>query len=81
MAGLLDQAQLAGNKEALAGVEDMAGYFCSRARRVIAVNGSEHWHQVLENEFGGMNEVRGRAFVRGICMSLVSLSSSISSNT
>lgn len=31
-----------------------------RVEAVVAAQGEEHWHQVLETEFGGMNEVRGR---------------------
>lgn len=27
-----------------------------RVRHVLAVNGTDHWLQVLDTEFGGMNE-------------------------
>lgn len=59
MAGLLDQHTLAATPDALGMVEGMARYFCARSRRVVRTRGLDHWHAVLENEFGGMNEVRG----------------------
>ncbi len=39
MAGLLDQAQLAGHPQALHMVENMAHYFCSRCVRLWVVGG------------------------------------------
>ncbi|KAL4441795.1 hypothetical protein ABPG77_003711 [Micractinium sp. CCAP 211/92] len=57
MAGFLDQHQLAGTEGALQAVEWMADYFCGRVRRVREANGTDVWNQILENEFGGMNEV------------------------
>ena len=86
MAGLLDQAQLAGSGEALAGAEAMAAYFCARARRVVAVNGTEHWLRVLDTEFGGMNEVRAvgcrdSCSVQGLVFLLLNSSGSSSSSS
>jgi DUF1680 family protein len=57
LAGLLDQYQLAGQRQALDVLTQAADYFCKRSARVIALRGIDHWHQVLENEFGGMNDV------------------------
>lgn len=57
MAGFLDQHQLAGAEGALDAVQWMADYFCGRVRRVLEANGTDVWHQILEVEFGGMNEV------------------------
>jgi len=57
MAGLLAQHQLAGQRDALDVLLGMADYFCERSQRVYETQGAEHWHQVLETEFGGMNEV------------------------
>ncbi|GAB4818253.1 hypothetical protein N2152v2_005299 [Parachlorella kessleri] len=63
MAGLLDQAQLAGHPQALHMVENMAHYFCSRIENLIAGQGRAHWEAVMENEFGGMNEVLYNLFM------------------
>ncbi|KAL4434022.1 hypothetical protein ABPG75_000463 [Micractinium tetrahymenae] len=57
MAGFLDQHQLAGAEGALEAVEWMADYFCGRVRHVLETNGTDVWNQILEVEFGGMNEV------------------------
>lgn len=57
MAGLLDQYTFSGNKVALQMVADMAAYFTKRVDNTIKVNGTEHWHNILNNEFGGMSEV------------------------
>ena len=57
MAGLLDQFTFTGNSLALHIVENMAAYFGKRVDDVLQVNGTEHWHQMLNNEFGGMSEV------------------------
>lgn len=57
MAGLLDQHQLAGNDLALGIALDMADYFLERVNDVIRVNGTARWHETLETEFGGMQEV------------------------
>jgi uncharacterized protein len=57
MQGLLDQHQLAAQHHALEILSSMANYFCTWSERVVADHGLDHWHQVLENEFGGMNDV------------------------
>ena len=57
MAGLLDQHQLVQQSAALPMLLDMATYFCGRSEAVVTDQGMEHWHQVLETEFGGMNDV------------------------
>lgn len=57
MAGLLDQFLFTGNDLALHMVTDMAAYFVKRVDHTIEVNGTQHWHNMLNNEFGGMSEV------------------------
>ena len=57
MAGLLDQYTFAGNDLALTIVERMADYFTKRVDETLKVNGTDHWYQMLNNEFGGMSEV------------------------
>ena len=57
MAGLLDQHELAGSRRALGVATRMGSYFARRVERVIEQRGLEHWHRVLDVEFGGMNEV------------------------
>ncbi|KAK9805585.1 hypothetical protein WJX72_006497 [[Myrmecia] bisecta] len=57
MAGLLDQYTFAGNELALQMCVDEAAYFLKRIDATLAVNGTAHWHEMLNNEFGGMNEV------------------------
>lgn len=53
MAGLLDQYQLAGNKQALEVVQGMAAW----ADGWTASKPEAHMQSILETEFGGMNEV------------------------
>ncbi len=36
---------------------DMAAYFGKRVEDTLQVNGTDHWHEMLNNEFGGMSEV------------------------
>ena len=57
MAGLLDAYLFAGNMRALAMTTMEARFFTSYIDRIIATRGLGHWHAMLENEFGGMNEV------------------------
>ena len=57
MAGLYDQYRIAGNDAALKMAVKMAGYFNQRIENVFRVNTSARWEQILNNEFGGMNEV------------------------
>lgn len=57
MAGLLDHHTFAHNQVALQMVVDMAAYFGVRVDNTLQVNGTDHWHEMLNNEFGGMSEV------------------------
>ena len=57
MAGLLDHHTFAHNQVALQMVVDMAAYFGVRVDNTLQVNGTDHWHGMLNNEFGGMSEV------------------------
>ena len=57
MAGLLDAYLFMGNMKALDMAESEAAFFRTYIDRVIATRGLDHWHAMLENEFGGMNEV------------------------
>jgi DUF1680 family protein len=53
MAGMLDQYELAGNKQALEVVQGMANW----ADTWTASKTEEHMQSILETEYGGMNEV------------------------
>lgn len=53
MAGLLDMNQLAGNKQALEVVQNMAGW----ADKWTASKSEEHMQDILGDEYGGMAEV------------------------
>lgn len=55
--GLLDQHQLAMQPTTLRVLTSMASYFCDRSEDVVRKYGMDHWHQILETEFGGMNDV------------------------
>ncbi len=57
MAGLLDHHTLTHNQVALHMVVDMAAYFGKHVDDTLQVNGTDHWHEMLNNEFGGMSEV------------------------
>ena len=57
MAGLLDQYLFADSSLALHMVMDMASYFGKCVDATLKVNGTNHWHEMLNNEFGGMSEV------------------------
>ena len=57
MAGLLDQYTFTGNDLALQMTIDMAAYFSKRVDDTLKVNGTDHWHEMLNTEFGGMSEV------------------------
>ncbi|DBA96514.1 hypothetical protein WJX77_003023 [Trebouxia sp. C0004] len=57
MAGLLDHHTFAHNQVALQMVVDMAAYFGKRVDDTLQINGTDHWHEMLNNEFGGMSEV------------------------
>eukprot|EP00955_Chlamydomonas_euryale_P097026 365048-Chlamydomonas_euryale.AAC.19 len=64
MAGLLDAHILCGNKRALHMVEAMAQYHLRRVDAVVATHGQDHWQRVLDNEFGGMNDIMYRMYAR-----------------
>ena len=57
MAGLLDQYVFTGNQLALEMVIAEAAWVEGYVNNVVAVNGSAHWLEMLNNEFGGMSEV------------------------
>jgi hypothetical protein len=57
MAGLLDAYLFMGNSNALGMAYLEAQFFTAYIDRIIATKGLGHWHAMLENEFGGMNEV------------------------
>lgn len=57
MAGLLDLYTFTDNELALHMVTDMAAYFSKRIDDTIKADGIQHWHKMLNNEFGGMAEV------------------------
>ena len=60
MAGLLDVHVRVGRETdipALAITEGMAQYFGTRVNETLTTNGTAHWQQMLETEFGGMGEV------------------------
>lgn len=57
MAGLLDHHTFAHSDIALQMVCDMAAYFGHRVDDTLHINGTDHWHEMLNNEFGGMSEV------------------------
>lgn len=57
LAGLIDQHILAATSGSLKAAEKLADYFCQRSKHSIQINGTHHWYdQVLETEFGGMQE-------------------------
>ena len=57
MAGLLDHYNFLGDKLALEMVVDEAEYFQNYVQDVLNKEGRDHWIQMLEVEFGGMEEV------------------------
>lgn len=57
LAGFVDQYELVGKEDALAAALAGATYFCGRVERVVADRGIDHWLNVLDVEFGGMNDV------------------------
>ena len=56
MAGLLDQYTLAGNQQAFEMVKAMAAWTKSNVESVLARGGQRLWQDVLDTEWGGMNE-------------------------
>ena len=56
LAGLLDQHKFLGNELALEMVKEEAHYFAVRINKTLEVNGTDHWHKMLDVEFGGMME-------------------------
>ena len=57
MAGLLDAYLYVDNYDALDMASAEAAFFTQYIDRIVARKGTAHWHGMLENEFGGMNEV------------------------
>ena len=57
MAGLLDLYTLTGNYEALGMAHREALYFDSYVESILAAMGRDHWLEMLNVEFGGMQEV------------------------
>ncbi len=57
MAGLLDHHTFLGNKLALEMVVDEAKYFQSYLVDILSNEGKDHWVQMLDVEYGGMEEV------------------------
>ncbi|XP_074293874.1 uncharacterized protein LOC141621055 [Silene latifolia] len=57
MAGLLDQYLLAKNEEALKMLTRMVEYFYNRVKNVIQKYGIETHYKMLNEEFGGMNDL------------------------
>ena len=62
MAGLLDVHTLAGSGLALQMVIDEASCFTRYIDAAVAANGTKHWHDMLKNEFGGMQEVAANLY-------------------
>ena len=56
-AGLRDQYLYTGNQIALELLENMASYFLIRIRNVISLDTIAKWYAILNQEFGGYNEV------------------------
>ena len=56
MAGLLDHYLFLGNKLALQMVIDEADFFLNYIEDILAKEGYHHWLQMLETEYGGMEE-------------------------
>jgi hypothetical protein len=57
MAGLRDQHIFLGSETALQIMEGMASYFAVRIQNVIARGTIALWHAIMNQEYGGMNEV------------------------
>lgn len=73
MAGLLDQYVMAGSRDALDMVVEMANYFHKRVKSVIEKFTIErHWRS-LNEETGGMNDVLYQLYIVTV-RSLVGLS-------
>ena len=61
--GLLDQHQLTPQPSALRILLGMGSYFCDRSEDVVRKYGIDHWHQILNTEFGGMNDVMYKLYL------------------
>ena len=57
MAGLLDHYTFLGNELALQMVVDEATFFLGYIEDVMGNEGKDHWLQMLEVEYGGMEEL------------------------
>ena len=62
MAGLLDHYLFLGHVLALEMVLEQAAYFMYWHRDVTTKEGEAHWYKMLENEYGGMEEVLWNVF-------------------
>lgn len=62
MAGLLDHYLFLGNGLALQMAIEEAIYFQKWQAGIVNKEGLDHWFQMLENEFGGMEEVLWNLF-------------------
>lgn len=57
MAGLLDHYTFLDNKLSLQMVEEEAEFFLSYIEDIQSKEGKDHWIKMLDNEYGGMEEV------------------------
>ena len=55
--GLLDTYENIGNEVTMDILTKMASYFKGRIDAVLKAKGWDYWQQILNTEFGGMNEV------------------------
>ncbi|KAG2499174.1 hypothetical protein HYH03_002755 [Edaphochlamys debaryana] len=62
MAGLVDAYELGDQAEGLNMASKMAAYHYTRTKALIKKKGWTHWQDVLEFEFGGMNEILYRMY-------------------
>ncbi|XP_028796140.1 uncharacterized protein LOC114751645 [Neltuma alba] len=62
MAGLLDQYTFGENEEALRMVTWMADYFYDRVMKFVEKNTVPKFYEILNDEFGGMNDVLYRIY-------------------
>ncbi len=63
LAGLLDAYELCNITRALRMAQASAEYHLWRIENTLRVNGTARWQQMLEVEFGGMNEVMYRLWM------------------
>lgn len=56
LAGMIDQYNLAGNQQALQVAQGMAAWAYTSVQSVLAYGGQTQWQNVLDTEWGGMND-------------------------